>query len=176
MLENRTSMSDSFVYSSKAAVSAVVAYLAFGLFHLPGAIWALVSAVVCRHAAEIASVVSRLRWLRVAANLIGAGIGAVASALLGHTLLSLGAGIFLTGVVCFFSRLEDAIRPAFAAVVIVALSSEPSVWAGSLDRVTGVMTGCVAALVVGAAFDRVSSLFQAHPEGDAASKQKAEEG
>jgi len=41
----------------------------------------------------------------------------------------------------------------------MAYGDKPRVWAGSLDRVLGVTLGCVAALMVGFAFDFVSRLF-----------------
>ena len=152
--KTRLNASDAFVFSLKAACSAVVALLCFDLFHLPGAIWAPVSAVIVTQPKLHSSFKASL--LRVAANLVGAVVGAVATACTGHELLALAVGVLATGLVCHFAKLDDALRPAFAAVVIVTLSSEPHVWRGSLDRVLGVTTGCLASLAVGLAFNWVS--------------------
>ena len=152
---------DAAIYSLKAAVAAVLAFICFDQFHLPGAIWAPVSAVIVTQAKLHPSWQASL--LRVAANLIGAFVGAGSRALLGHGIWSLGIGVFVSGLVCQQSKLKDAFRPALAATVIVILSTEPRIWSGSLDRVLGVMTGCVVALIVGFAFDRVSRLFFHQP-------------
>jgi uncharacterized membrane protein YgaE (UPF0421/DUF939 family) len=152
--ETKVTPSEAWIFSIKAAISAVVALLAFGLFHLPGGIWAPVSAVIVTQEKLHPSYQASL--IRVGANLIGAFIGALASILIGHTILAMAIGVLVTGLVCYLGKLNDAIRPAYAAVVIVTLSSEPHVWKGSMDRVLGVMVGCVAALAVGLVFDRVS--------------------
>jgi uncharacterized membrane protein YgaE (UPF0421/DUF939 family) len=169
---SQTSINDAIVFSSKAAVSAVAGVLCASLLHVPGLIWAPVSAVIVTQAKLHPSYQASLT--RVAANLIGAFIGAVVGYFMGHTILALAIGVFLTGLACHLTRLVDAIRPAYAAVVIVILSNEPQVWIGSLDRVAGVMIGCVAALAVGLVFDRVSRLFPAGAQGESPNKDIAE--
>jgi uncharacterized membrane protein YgaE (UPF0421/DUF939 family) len=148
---------DAVVYSSKAAISAVLALVCFNAFNLPGAIWAPVSAVIVTQAALHPSFKASL--LRIAANLVGAFIGALVNTFVDDTILALGVGVLITGLTCHFARMDDATRPAFAAVVIVTLRSEPHAWTGSLDRVLGVTLGCVAALAVGLVFDGISRLF-----------------
>jgi uncharacterized membrane protein YgaE (UPF0421/DUF939 family) len=145
---------DAFVFSSKAALSAVVAVLCFGLFGLPGTVWAAVSAVIVTQPSLHPSV--KASATRVVANLIGAFCGAVLGALMGQTLLSLALGVLITGLICQFTNLEDALRPAYAAVVIVIYTSDTSKWYGSLDRVLAVMIGCLAALAVGFLLDKAA--------------------
>jgi uncharacterized membrane protein YgaE (UPF0421/DUF939 family) len=89
--------------------------------------------------------------------LIGAVTGAALSSLIGHTLLCLGAGVLLTGLICHYIRLDDALRPAYAAVVIVTFAGEKSVWSGSLDRVLAVLIGCLCAVIVGFIFDKAAN-------------------
>jgi uncharacterized membrane protein YgaE (UPF0421/DUF939 family) len=151
-----TSNNDAFVYSSKAAISAVVALICSNAFNLPGAIWAPVSAVIVTQAALHPSFKASL--LRIAANLIGAFIGALVNTCIDNTLVAMGVGVLITGLVCHFGRMDDATRPAFAAVVIVTIKSEPHAWAGSLDRVLAVTLGCMAALAVGLVFDGISRM------------------
>jgi len=160
------------VFSSKAAVSAVAGMLCASYLHVPGLIWAPVSAVIVTQAKLHPSYQASLT--RVVANLIGAFIGAAASYFTGHRMWAMAIGVFFTGLVCHLARLGDASRPAFAAVVIVTLSSEPHVWVGSLDRVAGVMIGCVAALVVGVVFDQVSRFFSPNADRDAPGSDAAE--
>src|SRR5580693_4543104 len=114
MPEERPKPLEALVFSAKAAVSAVVAVLAFNLTGLTGAGWAAVSAVIVSQPSIHPSF--RASLTRVTANLIGACLGAVMSALLGHTLLSLACGVLITGLVCHFLKLDDALRPAYAAV------------------------------------------------------------
>jgi uncharacterized membrane protein YgaE (UPF0421/DUF939 family) len=153
----RISAMNGFIFASKAAVSAVVAVVAFDLFNLPGGVWAPVSAVIVTQPRLHPSL--RLSLTRVVANLIGAFVGAAVIGLTTHKVWAMTAGVVVTGMICYAARLEDAIRPAYAAVVIVTLSSEPHVWAGSMDRVLAVSLGCLAALLVGVGFDLASRVF-----------------
>src|SRR5258708_15746254 len=143
---------EAFIFSLKAAIAAVIAVLLFGLFGLPGPVWAAVSAVIVTEPNLHPSVKSAS--FRVIANLIGAFVGAALGTLIGHALLALAIGVVVTGLVCHFMRLDDALRPAYSAVVIVILASEGSKWSGSLDRVFAVALGCLCALAVGFLFDK----------------------
>lgn len=145
---------EAFIFSSKAAIAAVIAVVLFNLFGLPGSVWAGVSAVIVTEPSLHPSV--KAASFRVIANLIGAFLGAALSTLIGHTLLALAIGVLATGLVCHFMRLDDALRPAYSAVVIVILAGEANKWAGSLDRVLAVALGCLCALAVGFLFDKIS--------------------
>jgi uncharacterized membrane protein YbhN (UPF0104 family) len=57
---------------------------------------------------------------------------------------------------------NDALRPAFVAVIIVTLIGENDKWHSSLDRVIAVVIGCACALAVGFLFDKISSLGKFH--------------
>ena len=144
---------DAFLFSCKTAVSAVLALLFYESLHLPGSAWAApVSAVLISQPTFQPSVQASLT--RFWANLIGASLGAIAVSLIHSPLLALLVGVFLTGLVCHHLKFDDALRPAYASVVIVILTSKGSVWWGSLDRVLGVLVGCSIALGVGLIFDR----------------------
>jgi uncharacterized membrane protein YgaE (UPF0421/DUF939 family) len=146
---------EAFIFSLKAAIAAVIAVLIFGLFGLPGPVWAAVSAVIVTEPNLHPSVKSAS--YRVIANLIGAFVGAALGTLIGPALPALAIGIVVTGIVCHFMRLDDALRPAYSAVVIVILASEGSKWVGSLDRVFAVALGCLCALAVGFLFDKLAA-------------------
>jgi uncharacterized membrane protein YgaE (UPF0421/DUF939 family) len=155
------STGEALIFSAKAAVSAVAALVCLVPFQERGkswTIWAPVSAVIVTQAKLHPSL--QLSLLRVKANLIGAGIGAIAGMITGHPVLALCVGVFAAGMACHFLKLEDAARPAYAAVVIVTLANnEPHGWAGSLDRVLGVLLGCVIAVAVGLVFDFATRSF-----------------
>ena len=157
---------EAFIFSLKAAIAAVIAVLLFGLFGLPGPVWAAVSAVIVTEPNLHPSVKSAS--YRVIANLIGAFVGAALGTLIGHALPALAIGVVVTGLVCHFARLDDALRPAYSAVVIVILASEGSKWVGSLDRVFAVALGCLCALAVGFLFGKLAGKSEVAPKsGDA---------
>ena len=149
---------EALIFSAKAAVAAVAAVLLYGLTDMPGGVWAAVSAVIVTQPSMHPSVKASL--MRVIANLIGASVGAVMSIVLGHQLLSLAIGVLVTGMICHFTKLDDALRPAYAAVVIVIMSLDTRGWYGSLDRVLAVFLGCICALVVGFVCDKLATLFK----------------
>jgi uncharacterized membrane protein YgaE (UPF0421/DUF939 family) len=70
----------------------------------------------------------------------------------------MAVGVMLTGLLCYLLKQDDALRPAFVAVIIVTLIGENSKWQSSFDRVIAVIVGCVCALIVGFLFDKISSL------------------
>ena len=146
---------DAFLFSCKTAVSAVLALGFYEALHLPGSAWAApVSAVIISQPTLQPSVQASLT--RFWANLIGAGIGSVSVTLLGPTLQALLIGVLVAGLACHFLKLEEALRPAYASVVIVILTSKGNnVLADSLERVLAVMVGCSIALGVGLIFDKL---------------------
>lgn len=151
---------DAILLSCKAAVSAIVAVPCYNFFGLPGAIWAAISAVLVIQPGLNPSL--RASLMRVIANLIGAFFGAVLITLIGHTMTALAAGVLLTGLVCYLARLEDAVRPAYAAVVIVTFTSGTgkAAWTEPLERVLAVVIGCICSLVVGFVIDKLASRFK----------------
>jgi uncharacterized membrane protein YgaE (UPF0421/DUF939 family) len=156
--ETQSSHFSALIFSTKAAVAAVAAVLLFGLTGLAGGVWAAVSAVIVTQPSMHPSL--RASTTRVIANLIGASVGAVMGLALGHQLLSVAAGVLVTGMVCHFTKLDEALRPAYAAVVIVIMSPDTKGWYGSLDRVLAVVLGCVCALAVGFVFDKTATFFK----------------
>lgn len=148
---------EAVIFSTKAAVATVVAALCYNFFDLPGAPWvAAVSAVLVTqpdlHASFQAS------FMRVLANLAGAFGGAALLVITGQPLVAMAIGVMLTGLICYLLKLDDALRPAFVAVIIVTLIGENSKWHSSLDRVIAVAIGCGCALAVGFLFDKISNL------------------
>jgi uncharacterized membrane protein YgaE (UPF0421/DUF939 family) len=150
---------EAIIFSAKAAVSAVVAALCYKLFDLPGAPWvAAVSAVLVTQPNLHSSL--QASFMRVVANLAGAFGGAALSILIGQPIVAMAIGVMLTGLVCYFLKQDDALRPAFVAVVIVTLIGDSSKWNNSLDRVAAVIVGCLCALVIGFLFDKLSGGFK----------------
>jgi uncharacterized membrane protein YgaE (UPF0421/DUF939 family) len=146
---------EAIIFSAKAAVAAVVAALCYKFFQLPGAPWvAAVSAVLVTQPDLHSSFKASL--MRVVANLAGAFGGAALLAATGQPIVAMAIGVLLTGLICYLIKQDDALRPAFVAVIIVTLIGESSKWQNSRDRVTAVIIGCICALAVGFLFDKLS--------------------
>jgi uncharacterized membrane protein YgaE (UPF0421/DUF939 family) len=148
---------EAIIFSAKAAVAAVIAALCYKFFQLPGAPWvAAVSAVLVTqpdlHSSFQAS------FMRVVANLAGAFGGALLLAAIGQPITAMAIGVMLTGLLCYLLKQDDALRPAFVAVIIVTLIGGGNEWHSSRDRVAGVVIGCVCALGMGFLFDKISNL------------------
>ena len=148
---------EAIIFSAKAAVASVVAALGYKFFQLPGTMWvAAVSAVLVTQPDLHTS--SKASLMRVVANLAGAFGGAVLLAATGQPILAMAIGVLLTGLICYLLKQDDALRPAFVAVILVTLIGEKSEWSNSVDRVSGVIIGCVCSLVVGFLFDKLSGM------------------
>ena len=147
---------EAVIFSAKAADAAVIAALCYKFFDLPGAPWvAAVSAVLVTqpnlHSSFQAS------FMRVVANLAGAFGGAVLLVATGQPIVAMAIGVLVTGLVCYLLKQDDALRPAFVAVIIVTLTGESAGWHSPLNRVAAVVIGCVCALIVGFLFDKISN-------------------
>jgi uncharacterized membrane protein YgaE (UPF0421/DUF939 family) len=150
---------EAITFSAKAAVSALAGVLSYQFIHLPGSPWvAAVSAVVVTQPTLPSSLKASL--MRVAANLAGAFGGAALGLLIGEPLAAMTVGILFTGLVCYALKLDDMLRPAFVAVILVTLAGGSGEWQASRNRVIGVMAGCLCAVVVGFLFDKMSERFK----------------
>jgi uncharacterized membrane protein YgaE (UPF0421/DUF939 family) len=158
--------SEAIIFSTKAAVASAVAALCYKFFDLPGAPWvAAVSAVLVTqpdlHSSFQAS------FMRVVANLAGAFGGALLLAATGQPIVAMAIGVMVTGLACYLLKQDDALRPAFVAVIIVTLIGESSKWQNSRDRVIAVIIGCACALITGFLFDKISNIFKLRAKGGA---------
>ena len=158
------------LFSVKAAVAALAAVLCYPLLHLPGSAWvAAVSAVLVTQPTLPSSLKASL--MRVTANLAGAFGGAILILILGQPLAAMVIGILVTGLVCYTLKLDDMLRPAFVAVILVTLAGDNGEWRASRNRVAGVLAGCFCAMVVGFLFDKLSARFKLN---EPAKSQKSE--
>jgi len=99
------------------------------------------------------------------ADIAGAFGGAALLAATGQPVVAMAIGVLVTGLVCYLLKQDDALRPAFVAVIIVTLIGENSKWHNSIDRVFAVIIGCVCALVVGFLFDKLSGVSKLLKKG-----------
>lgn len=139
------------------AVEAVICTFAivwgFQLAHKPGAIWALVSAVIVLRPGFEDSL--RASEIRIAANMVGALVGVVVSvAARASGPGQIAAALALVILICHWPPLENGVRSACAGVVIVMMH-EGSVTHMGLERLAAVLVGCLTAMVVGYVGDKL---------------------
>jgi uncharacterized membrane protein YgaE (UPF0421/DUF939 family) len=147
-----------FIYTCKAALAAVAAFLLCRLVTLAtvNAAWAAISAVIViqpyLHTSLHASVV------RIQANFIAAIVGGTLNACIGVPLLDLFLGIMAVGMFCHHLKMDEGLRAAYAATAIITLTMQgDSSWSGSIHRVIAVLLGCFCALGINVIFDHYSS-------------------
>lgn len=158
---------DALVLSLKAALSALVTVLAYRSLGIPGtATWAAISAVLVVQPSLHPSLKASL--IRVVANLIGAILGAGLFFLIPNPLTAMSIGVLLTGLICHAARLDDALRPAYAAVIIVTftVSTSGDHFREPLDRIFAVLIGCTCALAVGFCMDKLTARLKILPKTD----------
>jgi uncharacterized membrane protein YgaE (UPF0421/DUF939 family) len=102
----------------------------------------------------------KVSLMRVIANLAGAFGGAVLLVIIGQPVMAMALGVMLTGLLCYLLKQDDALRPAFVAVIIVTLTGETAGWHSPMNRVAAVVIGCVCALVIGFLFDKLADAFK----------------
>ena len=140
----------------------VVAALCYDFIRLPGAAWvAAVSAVLVTQPGP-SLLVQGIVDARRRQSCGRVWRGGVASRHLPRPTRHRGRGLRRDGHrdwCAIFLKQDDVLRPAFVAVILVTLAGDkPSKWHNSIDRVTGVIIGCVCALVVGFLFDKLSGV------------------
>jgi uncharacterized membrane protein YgaE (UPF0421/DUF939 family) len=124
---------EAIIFSANATTAAVFAVMYYVFFNLPGAVWAVISAVLVTQTSSHSS--WKVSLTRVIANLVGALGGAALRVVIGHPLWPMAIGVMFTGLVCYILKADDAMRPAFAAAVIVIFDADTAKWLSSLDRV-----------------------------------------
>jgi uncharacterized membrane protein YgaE (UPF0421/DUF939 family) len=164
---------EAVIFSAKATVAAVVAVLIYRFLALPGLPWvAAVSAVLVTQPNLHSSL--KASSMRVVANLAGAFGGAALSIIIGQPLMAMAAGVMLTGLICYLLKQDDMLRPAFVAVILVTLAGATDKWHSSLERVVGVVVGCLCALTIGFLFDKLSDRFKFHRRDEGNKEDAAE--
>ncbi len=138
-------MTGTLLQGIEAAVCALLLVYGFKAADKPGAIWALVSAVVILRPGFEDSL--RASQARVAANLLGAVMGVVVGSTLGTRPAAIALALFLVVLICHWAPLLPAVRSACVGVVIVMMHEGPLRQSG-FERLIAVMIGCGAALAV----------------------------
>jgi uncharacterized membrane protein YgaE (UPF0421/DUF939 family) len=154
---DRKRLADTLVQAFEAIVCTFLVVWGYAAAHKPGAIWALVSAVIVLRPGFEDSL--RASEVRIAANIVGALVGVAVGVVTGSAgAPEIALALALTIVICHWRPLEKGVRSACAGVVIVMMH-EGTVQHMGLERLAAVLVGCLTALVVGFAGDKLSRRF-----------------
>lgn len=154
---DRQRFADTVVQAIEAGVCTFGIMWGFALAHKPGAIWALVSAVIVLRPGFEDSL--RASEIRIAANVVGALVGVVvnvAARSAGPAQIAVALAIVI--LICHWPPLAKGVRSACAGVVIVMMH-EGSITHMGLERLAAVLVGCLSALVVGYVGDKICRTF-----------------
>lgn len=99
----------------------------------------------------------RLAFDRIKANFLGSAIGLLVYLLPIHNIFLFCIGVVVTILLGIILRLENTIRPALAAVIIVLVEEqEKEGYAVALERTICVLVGCIVALCITLVFTRAA--------------------
>jgi uncharacterized membrane protein YgaE (UPF0421/DUF939 family) len=143
---SRKSLVEGMIMALEAAVCAVVIIWTYNHWHLAGAMWAVVSAVLVLQPAFDQSFSTAL--IRVIANLLGAAVGSLIMVAHGHSTEDICVALAVVIIVGERLRLDKGLRSACASVVIVMMSTESSVLHRGVERASSVAIGCAVALIL----------------------------
>jgi uncharacterized membrane protein YgaE (UPF0421/DUF939 family) len=153
---DRKRFADTVVQALEAVICTFGIVWGFAAAHKPGAIWALVSAVIVLRPGFEDSL--RASEVRVAANVVGALVGVVVGMALGSGATPIAVALAVVVVICHWPPLANGVRSACAGVVIVMMH-EGSITHMGLERLAAVLVGCLSALVVGYVGDKLCRTF-----------------
>jgi uncharacterized membrane protein YgaE (UPF0421/DUF939 family) len=158
----RRSLAESCVYAGQAVFATLVILWGYQWAGRSGGMWAAVSAVLVLQPGFRRSLASSA--IRVIANLLGVGIGALTAIFIDDRIGALCIALVLIVMVCEFARLDMGVRSACASVIIVSIGST-SLTARGIERATAVCIGCGVAIVLQLALQPLIQRFLADAAG-----------
>jgi len=147
-------------YGLQAIVASSI--LLLGLFFVDSlaVAWAIISAIIAIQPGLQQSLAASLT--RIVANIVGALVGLALGEVLGIGPWQVLVGIVIVVVLCQFLRLEDGLRIACIAVVIVLSIQATSVVHSAIERSLTVITGCIVGTMVQYTAERISQRLGLH--------------
>lgn len=145
--------SSEILYIVKCLLGVLVCYGFYSSFPSYPFYWSIISVVLVFTPDND----QRLAFDRIKANLLGSGVGLVIYLFPLNGLLMFCSAVMATILLGIFLRLENTIRPALAAVIIVLVQeSQHKDWIIALERVACVLLGCFVALCITLVFTKVA--------------------
>ena len=142
--------------SMRTAIAAAVSFLIARLSGLPEAYWAAILTLVIMQSTLGAAL--KISGERFVGTLLGAILGGLLARFFPQAWWVFAAGVFILGVLCGMSRLQNSYRFAgitLAIVLLVPRTSPP--WIIALHRFVEVSIGIVVGLVITAIWPEAAS-------------------
>lgn len=147
-------------YSAQAVVASAILLLGLFSFDSLAVAWAIISAIIAIQPGLQQSLTASIT--RIIANIVGALVGLGLGELFGVGPWQVLVGIVVVVVLCQFLRLEDGLRIACIAVVIVLSIQATSVVHSAIERSLTVIAGCIVGTMVQYTAERISQRLGLH--------------
>ena len=135
------------IYGAKCVTGTLVVFLLSSLLGYKDYGWALISVILVL--SPDGKDTYTLAFTRIKANLVGASVGLMCLLLGPANMWIMSLGLAMTLSVCYLFKLDDGMRSAMAATIIILLHEEGKhVWDTALERVLAVLAGCVLGLLI----------------------------
>jgi uncharacterized membrane protein YgaE (UPF0421/DUF939 family) len=140
-----SSVQVAILYAVQIVACAVILLAGYRATKAPSVEWAIVTAAVVLQPGLKESLAASMN--RIAANLIGAGVGLGIGELAGDSEWQFIVGLIVVIFICERLRLEQSLRSACVAVTIVMVAHGESLVASGVQRTASVVIGSGVALL-----------------------------
>ncbi|MBN8598625.1 MAG: FUSC family protein [Planctomycetes bacterium] len=148
-------------YSLQAIVASLILFIGYTFTDSLAVTWAIISAIIAIQPGLQQSLTASLT--RIVANIVGALVGLGLGLAIGIGPWQVLVGIVVVVVLCQMLRLEDGLRIACIAVVIVlSMNIASSVVYSAVERSITVIAGCVVGTMVQFAAEALSRRLGIH--------------
>jgi uncharacterized membrane protein YgaE (UPF0421/DUF939 family) len=135
------------VYSAKCITGTIIVFIISRIIHYDDIGWCLISVMLVL--SPDGKDAPSLAITRIKANVVGASIAVLCLLISPSNMWILCIALFFTLVVCYLLKLDAGIRSALAATIIIMLHNDGKhLWDTALERIAGVLAGCVLALLI----------------------------
>lgn len=142
------------LFSGQVLACSILLHSGYYLMNARGVYWAIVSAILVLQPGLQQS--ANASAARIAANIIGAGTGLAVGILLGTDAWHVAMALVIVIFICEPLRLDFGLRTACVSTIIVmAAHGSESVLTMGIERCLSVIVGCVLAMVVQIAAERI---------------------
>lgn len=141
------------LYIVKCVIGVLVCYGFYAAFPTYPFYWSIISAVLVFTPDNDQT----LAFDRIRANILGSAVGLFVYFTPLHGAILFCSGVIITILLGLILRLENTIRPALAAVIIVLVQeNQHKDWLVALERVGCVLLGCFISLCITLVFTKVA--------------------
>jgi uncharacterized membrane protein YgaE (UPF0421/DUF939 family) len=149
----RETLQTAVLYAAQVVLSVSLVMEGYHLWGAATSLWAVVSAILVIQPAVEQSIATSA--IRIAANIIGGLAGIVVGHFLGDGIWQFLLALVVVVFVCDFLKLDLGLRTACVSVAVIMLKADGRVVSTSQERMVGVIVGCVTALCVQLAAERL---------------------